>query len=161
MTRSGKKKKKKKKKKENKVTKSRLLRLLRKLRAKALRLWKDKVKKNAGYKCELCWFFDHKVVTEFLQAHHIEDYKANVAFRFDPRAGISVCPRHHKFGRMAAHRSFLTVYVYMTQNRKEDFDYLVSNWKKEIPELVIDSEAAIEQLLTAKTFLEEIIGALI
>jgi len=51
-------------------------------------LWKQTVKKHAGFKCEKCG------KTEYLQAHHIIP-RTNYALRFDLENGVALCRKCH------------------------------------------------------------------
>ena len=107
----------------NKDTKTYKKKEIRKLKNKLLKLWALEVKKRAGFECELCGFpGDDKLK---LNSHHIEHYNTSILLRYDPRNGICADAKCHKFSRKSCHRSFLTLYKHMTENRKEDLDYLL------------------------------------
>ena len=43
--------------------------------------------------------------------------------RYDLRNGICLCSLHHRFATDSVEQDGTTVYVYMTDNRSEDWDY--------------------------------------
>ena len=121
---------KRKKKVVNTETKTYKRKEVRKLKNKLLKLWALKVKERAGFKCELCGFPGDERLK--LNSHHIEHFHTNAALRYDLRNGICADARCHRFGRFSCHRSFLTVYKYMMENRREDIDYLLENYDKDV-----------------------------
>jgi hypothetical protein len=129
---------KKRKKRPNKGTKARESWELRNLKRKVLRAWSIKVRNRAGNKCELSFLLD--CGDGSLSAHHLEDYRLCPAVRYDPECGVCTCPKHHKFSKNAVHKSFTTVYEYMTKNRPEDIEYLKIHRHDEIewaPEVLL------------------------
>lgn len=100
--------------------------LLSQLRRKCLKIWSDKVKERDGRKCVFCGS------TEKVNAHHIESFKNCKPLRYELRNGISLCPKHHKFGMESAHRSFVFMYLILVENRKEDIDWLSKHRYDEI-----------------------------
>jgi hypothetical protein len=151
-------KKKKKKKVVNKDTKTYKRKEIRKLKNKLFKLWAWKVKENAGFKCELCGFPGDKKLK--LNSHHIEHYNTNIFLRYDPRNGLCADAGCHKFRKKSAHRSFLTLYKYLTENRKDDLDYLLKWYDydsdKASPWLEKPlNKMDIEELSLFKNYLEE------
>lgn len=148
--------KKRKKKIVNTETKTYKKKEIRKLKNKLLKLWALKVKENAGFKCELCGFPGDKKLK--LNSHHIEHYNTSIALRYDPRNGICGDAGCHKFRRLSFHRSFLTLYKYMTENRKEDLDYLLqvyNNLDKDKPWVTKPlNKMTMEELSLFKNYLE-------
>ncbi len=114
--------------KKIKITKKTQEKELKLLRRKCLQLWTAKVKDRAGRKCEMCG----KKRKKYLNAHHIEDLVLNKFLKFDARNGICICPKCHKFGQYSAHKSFCTMFVFMSKNRMDDFEYLLLNYKKKV-----------------------------
>ncbi len=100
---------------------------LQKLRRKCLFLWSAQVKKNAGNQCEAWEKKKRCEVTKRLNAHHIESYITNKHLRYDPKNGLCLCPKHHKFGWYSAHKSFVFMYEIMVIKRADDLAYLVTN----------------------------------
>lgn len=117
---------KKRRKKPSKGTKSYQRWELRVLRNKCLRLWSDKVRGLAGNKCVSCGS------TEQVHSHHIEDSRLNSALRYDLRNGVAFCVSHHKFGPESAHKSFIFMYRYMVEHRKEDLEYLLQERERKV-----------------------------
>lgn len=121
---------KRKKKLVNKETKTYKKKEIRKLKNKLLKAWALRVKENAGFKCELCGFpGDEKLK---LNSHHIEDKKTNAFLRYEPRNGLCVDAGCHSFTKNAVHRSFITLYKYMTEKRKDDLVYLLENYENHV-----------------------------
>lgn len=93
---------------------------LRSLKRKSINLWTKVVKARAGNKCEACGS-----TAKGLNAHHIESSALNKTLRHDPRNGLCLDTRCHKFGRLSAHHSFCFMYQVMTSNRMDDLMYLL------------------------------------
>lgn len=118
---------------------------LKKLRNMCLKLWKQVVKVRAGNNCEICG--DSKR----LNAHHIEDYKLCFALRYDPQNGVASCPKHHKFGQDAFHKSFIFTYEFMIKNRPLDLEYL--KWHK-YDKIEINKKYLVKQIKVLSGLLE-------
>lgn len=71
------------------------------LKNKALRLWKEAVKKNFWYRCIQCG------ETKMLNAHHIQSSKMWPELRYELFNGLALCPSCHKFGKRAIHNSYI------------------------------------------------------
>lgn len=101
---------------------------IKRLEHQALGLWRQVVKKDAGGKCGVptC----KKV--KFLNSHHIESYTTNKAFRYDPMNGICLCPTHHKFGWLSAHKSFCFMYGLLRAWYPDKLAYLRENYKTKV-----------------------------
>jgi len=114
---------------------------------KALSLFKQVVIKRAGKRCEAR---DEKgnrcKKTKRLNVHHVESYATNKGFRCNPRNGCAFCSTHHKFGRESAHHSFVFMWLFMTQYRQDDLNYLQEHYR--------------DRIVITKEFLEEIIRSL-
>jgi hypothetical protein len=130
----------------NKDTKSYKLKEIRILKRKCHTLWSLVVRKRAGDKCEICGATDH------LHAHHIEDSKLCRSLRYDIRNGLCACARDHKFGKNAAHKSFITMYEHMTSNRKDDIFYLRSH-RNDFSLLEYGTRSSMEELKSLKEYL--------
>jgi hypothetical protein len=103
---------------------------LKKLERTALSLWKQVVKLQAGGKCAVPGCKNKKR----LNCHHIESYSTNKALRYDPMNGMLLCSTHHKFGRLAAHKSFMFMYTLMMGEYNARLNYLFGYYmvKKDI-----------------------------
>lgn len=77
-------------------------------------LWKEVVKKRAGFKCEKCGN------TRYLQAHHIIP-RTNYALRYDLKNGVALCRRCHLFW---SHKDSVGFVRWIS--KKRDMDYLES-----------------------------------
>lgn len=115
---------------------------IKKLERKALGLWRSAVKIRAKRKCE----FPICKKVKKLNAHHIESFTTNKTLRYDLENGICLCPTHHKFGWLSAHRSFCFLYEILTTSRIRSLKYLLENYRIRIN--------------ITKEFLEETIGTL-
>jgi len=98
---------------------------IKKLGRRALELWKKVVKKRAKHKCEVP---ECKKV-KFLNAHHIESFVTNKTLRYDPENGVCLCPAHHKFGWLSAHRSFCFLYELLFVKRACSLRYLQEHYR--------------------------------
>ena len=130
-TKKSKKKLKKKSKPKSKDTKIYKAKELRRLMKKCYTLWSQVVRKRAGNRCEFGEFYGTPCSAGFLNAHHIED-KRNKALRFEPANGLCGCPGHHKFYDESGHKSFVSVYKYMSQKRLADMLYLIDHVRDKV-----------------------------
>jgi hypothetical protein len=91
----------------------------------ALNLWRLAIRARARYKCEVpdCG------KTKLVNAHHIESYITNRRLRYDLENGICLCPTHHKFGWLSAHKSFCFMTELLGEVRYESFLYLIDHYK--------------------------------
>jgi len=121
--------------------------LIKKLRRKCYFLWRAKVIKNAGGKCEYCSRTDRP------NAHHIESYSLNRELRYDPRNGICLCSTCHKFGRFSAHKSFIFMYRMMIQ-KIDDLNYLNLVCQDKLNETVESLQEIIKKLQTPPPLLK-------
>lgn len=98
---------------------------IKKLERQALGLWRQVVRREAGGKCGVptC----EKV--KFLNSHHIESYATNKALRYDPMNGICLCPTHHKFGWLSAHKSFCFMHNLLQVRYPDKLEYLSENYR--------------------------------
>ncbi len=147
-----------KKKPVNTGTKTYVKKEVRKLKNKLLKLWAYAVKERAGFKCELCGFPGDKKLK--LNSHHIEHYNTSIALRYDKRNGLCADAGCHKFRKKSAHRSFLTLYNYLTVNRMDDLEYLLQqyNLPNDRPWLEKPlNEMNMEELNLFKNYLKELI----
>lgn len=112
------------------------------LRKKADKLWsKIIMKRNEGC-CEVCG-------KEGTNPHHIIG-KKNLTLRHDPRNGVLLCFTHHTGGKESAHNDPMWFMLWLGENRKEDFVYLLI--KKQNLTTQIDYEEIIKKL---EKFLKE------
>lgn len=61
------------------------------------KIWSEKVKENAGYKCEICGTKDRQ-----LHSHHFCG-RRHTALRWVLLNGFCLCASHHTMGRESAH----------------------------------------------------------
>ncbi len=86
-------------------------------------IWARLVKLKAGSKCEICG------KTANLNSHHIVS-RNNLKFRWDLRNGVCLCVAHHKFANESAHLDPIWFIGWIKENRKEDYEYLLTNRNK-------------------------------
>ena len=84
--------------------------------ASLLRDWSKKVRDRDGFKCQVCGR------TDITHAHHILCKERYPEFKLEIDNGITLCPYHHKFGKLSAHRNQL----WFSEWLKENFNDL---WK--------------------------------
>ena len=88
--------------------------------------WSSFVKARDLYKCVICGD------TKLLNAHHIIP-KEDKLMSTELINGISLCPKHHKFDIViSAHRNPLAFYVWLNENRHEEFEYLTKYVKNKM-----------------------------
>lgn len=106
------------------------LKEIKDLQRQASKFWKKAVVVKAGKQCEAVDAKGKRCnKVKHLQAHHIESFALNKFLRYSLHNGIGLCPTHHKFGRLSAHKSFCMMFNLMTQKRKDDLDYLLEHYK--------------------------------
>ena len=69
------------------------------LESKLDKLWSDKVKERANFKCEYCGTKDKR-----LNSHHIFS-RSNKSVRWDLDNGLCLCVSHHSLGNFSAHKN--------------------------------------------------------
>lgn len=80
---------------------------------KELKEWKNLVKDRDLRKCVIC------EDTFMLNAHHIIPYaKVNAKTNHLVHNGISLCPFHHKWSNISAHKNGLWFFKWMWTHRK-------------------------------------------
>lgn len=85
--------------------------------------WRKQVYAQDNHKCAICESI------EFITAHHII-VRENHDLRFDPMNGITLCPLHHKYCRkISAHNNSFVFFLWLKENRKEQYAYLESMCK--------------------------------
>jgi len=87
------------------------------IRTKLDKLWSELVKKQAGYKCEICGKDTQ------LNSHHIIS-RSNNTLRWDLRNGCCLCVSCHKFSRNSAHNDPIFFMSWLIANRLDDYNYL-------------------------------------
>ena len=103
------------------MTKTEEAKEIKALTRKCLFLWKAVAKLRAGGVCEYCG------TNKRLNIHHIESFSTNKGLRFDLENALCLCATCHKFGRFSAHRSFVFVYLILTQKRPFSLSYLIQH----------------------------------
>ena len=86
--------------------------------------WKEKVKLKDNYKCAICGKESEKGRGKALHVHHIIPREIK-ELRHDPKNGITLCARHHKYNyALSAHKNSLSFFIWMEKNRIEQLEYL-------------------------------------
>lgn len=94
------------------------------------RKWAEIVKALEGHKCAVCGEPDSK--EHPLNAHHIMPRQNFSGLRFDPRNGISLCPKCHKFGRFSAHKGGIWFAWWLEQHRTPLYKFCTNNARYDI-----------------------------
>ena len=75
-----------------------------------LRSWSKNVRSRDGFKCQVCGR------TDITHAHHILCKERYPEFKLETDNGITLCPYHHKFGKLSAHRNQLWFSEWLKEN---------------------------------------------
>jgi len=101
------------------------------IRRRLLLLWSQAVRSRVGYRCEICGVKRGDIVNEKpvkIDAHHlISKYVKDSPLKYDIRNGVSVCSQHHKFGADSFHKNPIKTITWLSLNRHDDYQYLLSN----------------------------------
>lgn len=77
------------------------VKLIKALKNQLRNLWRGCVLKRFEYKCVVC------SQTKLPNCHHIIPEHVFVSMRYDVDNGVILCPSHHKFGKLSAHKNAL------------------------------------------------------
>ena len=91
---------------------------------RAYELWSRIVRQFDEYKCCIC---GNDIKT---QAHHTLAKEAYYLLSLDPRVGICLCSRHHKFGKDSAHKNGIFFAEWLKANRPYQYDWCVRHLKE-------------------------------
>lgn len=83
---------------------------------KRLEQWSKQVRDRDGNRCQITGCLN----TKRLNAHHIipEEY---IETKYDLMNGITLCPSHHTFGKLSAHKNAIWFAKWMYQNKFEQY----------------------------------------
>jgi hypothetical protein len=108
--------------------------------------WSLLVRFRADNKCEVCGSQDS------VQAHHIIG-RGNWRLRWEPRNGVALCSKHHKFDRhQSAHLNSLWFNEWLDKYHKEDVEWLreremvTYSWKRHEKEDILKELRALQKL---------------
>jgi 5-methylcytosine-specific restriction endonuclease McrA len=87
---------------------------------KALGAWSLAVRGRDGA-CVVCGAGEH------LQAHHILPKESYPLLSLDSANGVTLCPRHHKFGKESAHKNAVWWAEWLRTNRPAQWTWAVAN----------------------------------
>ena len=112
-----------------------------------LTVWAQQVKKNAGFKCEVCGRgVEPKLnkdgsqkmskpnkktgisspVFHRLDSHHILPKERYQEYRYDVENGVCLCQQHHKLNKFSAHRNPLWFTLWLYYNRRAKYDWAMA-----------------------------------
>lgn len=63
---------------------------------------------------------------KFVQAHHLLPKERFAKLQFEPMNGLSLCARHHKFGKFSFHLNPLWAAVWLKYNRFTQWEWAVN-----------------------------------
>ena len=117
-------------------------------RNKCDKLWKQKVKERAGFRCEVCGC-THKQ----MHAHHLISRSA-IFFRHNLENGMCLCASCHRYeygqkGKFSAHGSPLLFEEWMEKNRPDTFLWWQKNQHAVTAGVTIDYEQVFHALEAA------------
>jgi hypothetical protein len=92
-------------------------------RRKALTEWAHKIK-DRDVVCCVCGS------TTRLNAHHILEKNHYRDLQFDLMVGITLCPLHHMFGKLSAHRNALWWTEWLRANRPDQYQWAMEKINK-------------------------------
>lgn len=101
--------------------------------------WSEAIKKQAGYKCEVCG------KKEGLNAHHYIS-RINRMLRWETYNGICVCTKHHLFGNESFHKNPEWGHFWMEENRWEDLQKINCNMNQIKKWSLDDMQEKLEEL---------------
>lgn len=81
------------------------------IKRKLLIEWSKRVRQRDGNKCVICGAVEH------INAHHILARDGYHHLQFTLDNGVSLCPSHHKFGRLSAHKNAVWFCDWLRVNR--------------------------------------------
>lgn len=97
--------------------------LEKKARNKAMKEWRLLVKKINGDKCVICGSSIR------VNCHHIIPKEFHET-RYEGVNGITLCPKHHKFGKFSAHKNGLWFIDWLLGNQPNRYEYLTTQIKQ-------------------------------
>lgn len=86
------------------------------LAKKQLTEWAKLVKDRDDHKCVICGSDDH------LQSHHILEKKLYPEHKLNLDNGITLCAKHHTFGKQSAHHAAFFFINWLKENRPEQYE---------------------------------------
>ena len=87
-----------------------------------LEVWSKKVRDRDENRCVICGSPDH------VQAHHLMPKKFWKDYRLELNNGISLCAKHHSFGRWSIHKGVgdYALFCWLKDNRPEQWKWYTS-----------------------------------
>ncbi len=86
-------------------------------------IWAEYVKQRDGYKCTMC------DKSQYLNSHHIITSKC-LETKYDTDCGITLCPLHHRLGKVSAHGAPWVLFEWLEDNRPEQYKWFLDNKEK-------------------------------
>ena len=106
------------------------LELTAKIRRRLRKLWKEKVGVLNQHRCAVCGCMNEG--KSYVNAHHIIGYVQSRRLRYDPLNGVLLCPSHHKFGRLSAHKNGIWFAEWLRTNRVLQYQYVLKHQEKDL-----------------------------
>ena len=108
---------------KKKKTKRIKLESVAKIRRRLRRLWTEKVGNMGGHKCAVCGAVNQG--KSYVNAHHVIGYVQSRRLRYDPINGVLLCPSHHKFGKLSAHKNGVWFAEWLRNVRPLQYQYVL------------------------------------
>ena len=86
---------------------------------KKLAEWSRLVRERDNYTCLICGS------TNRPQAHHVLEKYYYKKTMYDPRVGITVCAKCHKFNKYSCHTNPLWFVKWLKEHRPEQYDFCI------------------------------------
>ena len=112
----------------------RKLEKLPKIRKRLFKLWSEKCRERANYKCEYCNRGKGDIINGKdlikLDAHHLQSRRIRGnPLKFDLRNSVCVCPLHHKFScNESFHKAPVITIAWLIKNHPERFNYIMEHY---------------------------------
>lgn len=86
-----------------------------------LATWSKSVRERDANVCVVCGQAEH------LQAHHLLPKERYSEHQFELINGVSLCPTHHKFGKLSFHRNPIWSVLWLQEHRPVQFEWTKQN----------------------------------
>ena len=100
-----------------------------KFRRNLLKQWRERVKEQAGFKCEYC-----NRTGKGLNCHHIVPYATKGSpLKYDPRNGILLCCGCHKYNsHCSAHKGSLVFYHWFEKTYLQRYNWILLHYMDKV-----------------------------
>ena len=113
------------KKAKHMLTKAYANKIIKKHNKEQLKLWSIEVRNEANNVCSFC----NKA--GLLHSHHVLPKETYKEFKFDIINGVCLCPLHHKFGKLSAHKNTIWFSVWLQEKHPEKYAWVILKLKEE------------------------------